>query len=46
MGNKLEVIASEEEMTEEMERELTNGKGEEGETGNDDCVIIKKKAED
>ncbi|GEM_PF-6534340 len=29
MENKLAVIASEEEMTEEMERELTNGKGEE-----------------
>lgn len=29
MENKLEVIASEEEMTEEMEEELTNGKGEE-----------------
>lgn len=31
MENKLEVIASEEEMTEEMEKELTNGKGEEEE---------------
>lgn len=29
MENKLAVIASEEEMTEEMEKELTNGKGEE-----------------
>lgn len=29
MENKLAVIASEEEMPEEMERELTNGKGEE-----------------
>ena len=29
MENKLEVIESEEEMTEEMEEELTNGKGEE-----------------
>ncbi len=29
MGNELAVIASEEEMTEEMEKELTNGKGEE-----------------
>ena len=29
MENKLEVIAFEEEMTEEMEKELTNGKGEE-----------------
>ena len=29
MENKLEVIASEEGMTEEMEKELTNGKGEE-----------------
>jgi len=29
MENKLAVVETEEEMTEEMERELTNGKGEE-----------------
>lgn len=29
MENKLVVVETEEEMTEEMERELTNGKGEE-----------------
>lgn len=29
MENKLEVVESEEKMTEEMEEELTNGKGEE-----------------
>lgn len=29
MENKLEVVESEEGMTEEMEKELTNGKGEE-----------------
>ncbi len=29
MENKLAVVETEEEMTEEMEKELTNGKGEE-----------------
>ena len=29
MENKLAVVETEEELTEEMERELTNGKGEE-----------------